>query len=211
MTYRLGILPAAGKAVRFGGVLKELLPLPNSLSFLYEAYLRLEGYCDDIVIVTNHEKITEHARELASKTPYFAFQRGANDIYSAIETAIRFQADEYLFTMPDTFMNRDAFKGYEGADFALGCHMTDTPERFGCFFDGHISNKMLISTPATAWSVLAWTKKVADYWKLHEPISYTGAINQAIDKFGYSTWMLDFNHDNASIADYRKLMGRDLT
>ena len=43
MTYRIGILPAAGKAVRFGGVLKELLPLPNGLSFLYETYLSSAG------------------------------------------------------------------------------------------------------------------------------------------------------------------------
>ena len=211
MTYRLGIIPAAGKAVRFGGVLKELLPLPSGVSFLGEAVLRLKAArCNDIVIITSEEKIQQHADRVGDFV-FYAIQNDNRDIYGAIATAIHFEANEYLFTMPDTYMNRDAFKDYDGFRFALGCHFTFEPERFGCFKNGVVVNKdKSIPTPATGWGVLAWTKEVVELWRAFTPADYTSAINMAMEKFGYKTWMLDFYHDNASIDDYVRLMRKEL-
>jgi len=191
MAYRLGIITSGGKAVRFGGIPKELLPLPNGLSLLYETYLRLKSYCDDILVITSEEKMAIQSGHLGPGL-YYHIDRGEG-MWAAMETAFVFNADEYLFSMPDTYMNRDAFKGYDGFSFALGCHFTFEPERFGCFKDGIVVNKdKSIPTPATGWGVLAWTKEVVELWRAFTPADYTSAINMAMEKFGYKTWMLDF-------------------
>ena len=207
---RLGIIPAAGKARRFGGVLKELLPLPNGVSFIAEAVLRLRNYCDDIVVVTSEEKIRDHAKELGGNV-FYAIQEDDRDIYGAMVTGMQFEADHYLFTMPDTYMPRNSFSGYKDEPFAMGMHKTMIPERFGCFYKGSVINKDKdIPTPAIAWGVLAWSRIVRDYWLVSDLQNYTDAINEAGYEFSFNTFELGFYHDNASIEDYMQLLRKDL-
>ena len=207
---RLGIIPAAGKARRFGGVLKELLPLPNGVSFIAEAVLRLRNYCDDIVVVTSEEKIRDHSLELGGNV-FYAIQEDERDIYGAMVTGMHFDADHYLFTMPDTYMPRNSFSGYCNEPFAMGMHETMTPERFGCLTDGLVINKNEnIPTPAQAWGLLAWSRETKKFWKAWDVMTYTDAINVGISNFDYVTWNLGFYHDNASIEDYMQLLRKDL-
>ncbi|HUV91926.1 MAG TPA: nucleotidyltransferase family protein [Anaerolineales bacterium] len=203
--YKLGIIPAAGKSTRFGGILKELLPLPNGNSFLREAVNRTEMFCDRTVVISQPEKIAQHALELGSRVIY-AVQEGENDIWSAIRTAICIPADTYMFTMPDTYLDRRTFALYKGSDFAMGLFTTHTPERFGCLVDGIVINKKsVLTTPVHAWGVLAWSKKVAEFWKACLFTDYTVAINAAIDQFGVETWKIASYFDNASVNDYGEL------
>lgn len=210
MAYRLGIIPAAGKAARFGGVLKELLPLPNGVSFIAESVLRLRNYCDDIVVVTSPEKIRDHAVELGGNVLY-AIQEDKRDIWGAMVTGMQIEADYYLFTMPDTYMPRDSFGGYQDQLFAMGMHETNTPERFGCLKGSKIVNKCKdVETPVQAWGVLAWAKMAKQYWLGADIQTYTDAINMALVFSVPRFWRLDFYHDNATIEDYISLLRKDL-
>lgn len=203
--YKLGIIPAAGKATRFGGYLKELLPLPNGYSFIREAVNRLRPYVSEVVVITNEEKLPFHLSDLKGDVIYM-IQRYAGDIYGAIRTACDIAADYYMFTMADTYLDRFTFSNYNHADFALGMFETDIPERFGCMVDGQIINKQpgLIS-PVQAWGALAWSEGVVKFWNSSHQIDYTSAINAAMTRFGYSTWKIADYHDNASIIDYGRL------
>lgn len=200
MTYKVGIIPAAGKAQRFGGTLKELLPLPDGRSFLRAAVHRLP--VDLVVIVTNKYKIQEHAREVGDDAVYMV-QRG-DDIMGAIMTALDVRADRYYFTMPDTVTDTDDIPD---AHFCMGYFMTDKPERFGCIVNGRVINKSSdIETPALAWGTLTFDALVADLWRERNPEDYTTAINMAIREFSCTLHPLNYYHDNASIQDYLELM-----
>lgn len=204
MAYKLGIIPAAGKSTRFGSILKELLPLPNGQSFLREAVSRLEC-CDDIVLVTNRAKIQAHEAELGGRVIYIV-QDGDNDILSAIKSALRLKADYYLFTMPDTYLDRITFHNYKYSHFGMGLFQTNNPERFGCLVDGKIINKQpSVLTPCQAWGVMAWSYMIADFWAAWDFIDYTEAINEAIRVAGLETWKIENYHDNASVNDYGRL------
>lgn len=200
MDYKLGIIPAAGKAERFGGVLKELLPTRDGTTFLQEAVNRCID-CDDVVIVTTPDKIADHARCIGSAAHY-AIQHGNQDIWSAIRTGLDFPADHYLFTMPDTFVPSYVFSGWNYSAFGMGLFHTDTPERFGMFRDNNKVVNKQPGEPGMAWGVLAWSRKVAEYWMLHQVQNYTDAINMAISEFGAAVWRIDCYYDNASVQDY---------
>jgi hypothetical protein len=197
---RLGIIPAAGKAERFGGILKELMPTLDGNTFLTHAMTRLSYACAQMVVITTPEKIAEHAREL-NYYAFYAVQSGNRDIYSAIKTALEFEADFYVFTMPDTLMPFDSFKGCTFSDFELGLHFTDKPERYGMLRDGRIVNKEP-GEAGMAWGVISWSRAVAEYWLSQSIDNYTDAINLAIAKFGLKTWDLEYYYDNASMHDY---------
>lgn len=204
MAYRVGVIPAAGKAKRFGGVLKECLPLPGG-TLIELAISRLP--VDTVLVVTRPDKIAQHAEVLQDRAIYLV-QNGNNDIWSAIESALRIAADYYYFTMPDTVMPENAFYiAPQYADFALGTFETDMPERFGVLQDGKVINKEKgLNVPAKAWGVIIWSRKVRDFWLQSEIKDYTHAINLAIMAFGLDTWPLAYYHDISCMSDYMGLI-----
>lgn len=200
MGYKVGIIPAAGRASRFGGTLKELLPAKDGRSFLRHAVNRLP--VDLVVIVTNPDKVLSHMAEIGPDAAYI-LQRGTNDIWSAIETALQVRAERYYFTMPDTYLPPDIFAKPHDADFVLGTFATKTPERFGVLIGDMVINKQHdLPTPARAWGVLEWSERVVDFWRSSKPQEYTQAINAAMREFGYQTFPITYYHDNASMRDY---------
>ena len=105
----IGIIPAAGKAVRFGGILKELLPAQDGISFINHAANKLRGICDFIIVVTNTEKIQNHMQDL--KDVVFIEQANNLNLLGAVQTALQIKAERYYFTMPDTFTDQNIFAG----------------------------------------------------------------------------------------------------
>jgi CTP:molybdopterin cytidylyltransferase MocA len=100
MVSKVGIIPAAGKATRFGGLFKELLPLPNERLLLTEAVERLR-FCDQIIVVTSNEKAEAH-KAILPKDVIIQYQTG-KELWGAIQTGfMRASADFYYMTMPDT-------------------------------------------------------------------------------------------------------------
>lgn len=201
MASKLGIIPAAGKAVRFGGIQKELLPISQNETLLSRTVRILKRYADEVVIITRPDK---RHQEIEGST--YMNQIGNNDIWSAIETGLQIEADKYYFAMPDTFIPVDAFT--ESERFGLGLFITNKPERFGVFRNGKIVNKQPGPT-AFAWGVLSWTKRIRDYWLSEEIADYTDAINKAIMKFGYDTWPLEFYNDVSCFEDYKAFLRKE--
>ncbi len=211
--FKLGVIPAAGKAERWGGGLKELLPIGDRAWLIDRTISAMRmGGADAILLVTNKEKIHVHADHLDGlDIPiFYVVQQGDNDIYSAIEESFAIKADHYLFAMPDTLYPLDAFKRFSRESFNLGLHLTDKPERFGVFVDGLIVDKAeLPQGHYEAWGVLSWSRDIVELWQMVHPENYTEAINRAIECHGRYTWKLDFYYDMASFEDYRDWMLKD--
>ena len=195
----LGILPAAGKATRFNGYFKELLPI-GDITILEQAAEVLGPLCDEVLLVSSREKISEHVRVMGHSVKY-AIQQGDNDIWSAIIESFFIEAKRYYFMMPDCVTS--PFPVIEGVDFVLGTFVTDDPGRFGVLHNGVIIDKdAKQAIPAQAWGVLSWTKAVVDFWKQSYVVNYTDGFNQAMAEFGFDTFELNYYYDMASFDDY---------
>lgn len=225
MFMKLGVVPAAGKATRFGGMRKELLPISGGEAVIDRAMTALGRATDAILVVASHEKLPILAQYLDSRqygSPVlYAIQGGGNDIMGAILTALDFPAERYLFAMPDTLIEDSAFSIYPSSDFSMGLFETDTPERFGVLDNRRIVNKKYESHfsepgPYRAWGILSWTQKCAVYWQdiaarlTHnagitggDELDYTTAINKAIERFGLSHWRMGSYRDMVDIGEYQ--------
>lgn len=208
---RLGILPAAGKADRWGGYPKELLPISDDDTFLTRAVGTLQRCgCDFVLLVTNPAKIHLHAYHLQNTANVLLTLQHGDEMWGAMETAIQTPADEYLFMMPDTFLPDRPFPESLTEAIEFGVFETDQPERFGVFRQGRIVNKQAGSVPALAWGALAWTDRVADHWRSRSYGDYTAALNDAIGAFEYGSWQLDHYFDIGSMehyADFLEMQG----
>ena len=205
MGHKIGIIPAAGYAKRFGGIRKELLPGLNNKSFLWHCWERLSANVDDVYLVTSTENYMPQRRVMGGWVNY-VLQMEGNDMWGAIWEVIRnVEADHYYFSMPDTMTPRYAFKDMPKAELALGVFETDDPLRFGTIRDDRIVNKSPGSrTHYDAWGVFTFSKLVRDLWVNNNPMDYTKALNDAIKFYGYKTWDLPFYYDFASTKDYFK-------
>ena len=200
MASKLGIIAAAGKAVRFGGALKELLPCDVNGSLLWRhSNVILRGM--DQVIITNQDKIGVHARHIVTRCQPL-LQHYQQDIWGAIRTGIQFPADEYYFVMADTYI---PFVPALQNDLTLGAFYTDMPERFGMIRDAGIVNKEA-GEPGMAWGCFSFSNDVADYWRQEKFKSYTHALNMAMVYFGYDVEEMPYYYDMATFEDYREFL-----
>lgn len=199
MAFKIGIVPAAGKAERFGGILKELLPAHNGKSFLCHAINRLP--VDMIVLITNPIKVRQHMIDIGQDAVY-VMQKG-DGLWGAILTALEFDADEYYFTMPDTMISDKAFNKAPEGHLVFGTFETGQPERFGCIVDEKIIDKPEgLEGNQKAWGIFRFSYEVADLWREVKLEDYTAALNLAIDLYGLKTWDIGKYHDNANIQEY---------
>lgn len=212
MVERLGVVPAAGRANRFGGVLKELLPVSDGATLIKRTLTAMyNGGCDTCLVVTNRDKIVTHASHLEGWNVYFAEQKGKRDLWSAIVESFPIHGIENLFAMPDTYLPDDVFVNFLEGDFTLGVFETTMPERFGVLTENGVVNKQpLPEGTYQAWGVLGWSDKVVKFWVDHMKFieTYTHAINMAMDEFGFSIKPMSFYYDLAGWVDYRGFVTR---
>lgn len=205
----IGIIPAAGKATRFGGLFKELLPLPDGRSLLEHAIERV-AFCDRVVVITNSKKYQAHHDLLGDKV--ILLDQQGHELWGAIKTAYNhYDADRYYFTMPDTYIRADVFRNEPGASFNLGYFLTNEPKRFGILHDGVVIDKANVTErPAVAWGVLSWAKHICDLWNERRVENYTQAINVAIAQNDWDKWPIGRYYDCADMPRYMELLW-DLT
>lgn len=204
---RLGILPAAGMAERWGGYPKELLPVSGNSTLLSRAADSLHTCgCDVVVIITNPSKVQWHAHHLKHMDNIVLAVQKGKELWGAITTAIQINADEYFLMMPDTFVPGRPFPASLQCEFAMGLFETEEPERFGVVRDGRIVDKQPSGSPGLAWGVLAWKWTVAEYWRKGHFTGHTEALNEAIGLFGYGEWHLDYYYDIGSMKHYREFL-----
>lgn len=209
MIERLGIIPAAGKANRFDGILKEMLPLHDCVTPLKHSLNAMQAAkADAVLLITNREKLMTHANHLHQWRVYYAVQLEHSDIWGAICESLPIHGRMNYFAMPDTYYPVNVFGGCVD-HFCINWFETNMPERFGVLTEQGIINKMALGTGKyKAWGTLAWSSEVAQFWmrNIDRIKDYTTAFNMAIDTFGFSLKKMDFYYDMATMDDYRELI-----
>lgn len=212
MINKLGIIPAAGHANRFGGVLKELLPIYDKVTLIRHSLNAMNNAnADAVLLITNRDKLSSHAQHLEMWRVYYAVQLGQQDIWSAIVESLPIRGNWNMFAMPDTYYPVDIFQNLCVSDFNIGCFETKLTERFGIVTDKGIVNKSVLPDGIyNAWGTLCWSNAVAEYWMkyINEIETYTQAFNMAIAQFGCSMVKMPFYNDLATIEDYKEFISR---
>jgi len=201
----VGIVPAAGRAERFGGLLKELLPWGDS-SLLGNTVQALQVYCDNVIVLTRPEKIMQHAQALDGYGVTFVLQEG----YSLLAglQSITWDSDYYLFAMPDTVFPFFAFpRGFDKGVFQIGLFSTTEGHRFGVFEeqidDKNPDNKGL---HRYAWGLLGWPFAGMKVIRETYVKEHTDAFNLAIETVGFETFIMDYYHDFADLDQYKEAL-----
>jgi hypothetical protein len=207
MTDNLGIIPAAGKAKRFVGIAKELLPLPDGRSLLEHAVDRL-AFCDKIVIVTTRDKWQSQLDVVRDRKNIHLINQEGAELMGAIRSAYRhFDALHYHMTMPDTWCVENAFEKRPDASFSYGYFLTSDPERFGCLVDGYMVDKQPVKVkPSVAWGILSWARHINYLWEERRVEDYTQAINVALANGDCGSWPIGAYYDCANMKRYIELL-----
>jgi hypothetical protein len=209
----IGIVPAAGKAERFGGLLKELLPW-NGGSLLGNTVTILQQHCDNVIVLTRPEKIMQHAQALDGYGATFILQEGDN-LLSGLKS-ITWDSDYYLFAMPDTVFPLDAFPQggvFDKDVFQIGLFDTTEGQKFGVWGEdedgGWIDDKNSKNEgkERQAWGLLGWPRAAMNVIRETYLKEHTDAFNVAIAEVGFETFMMAYYHDFSSFDDYRKVLG----
>lgn len=205
---RLGIIPAAGVAKRFGGVFKELLPIGETMTLLSRTVDTLEMIpVDKTVVVTNPLKIAAHAVALHGRNVTFITQIDKPDIWGAIASTLNIDADWYYFIMPDTMQEQGRFPLFPDHRFMLGLFETFDPQNYGVLLNGEIVNKnQALIPPQTAWGTLVWSRECVELWKkyLTDIRDYTHAFNMAMEQLGWGTYSLSYYFDCGTFERYKR-------
>lgn len=196
----VGIIPAAGMAQRFGGVLKELLPAKDGNAFINHAINQL-NFCDVVVIVTNKEKIHSHINSVKGKNILFIEQKNNNDLLGALQSAMIVDLDEYFMIMPDTITDGSIFDNCPvKTNLSLGLFTTNKLGRFGYLECGKVRDKSYnINLPAVAWGALRWSAKVKNLFFLNNKLP---DVLNFIMSDSFETWQIGNYYDIANVDEY---------
>jgi hypothetical protein len=206
----IGIVPAAGRAVRFGGTLKELLPWEGG-HLLGNTVTILQQYCENVIVITRPDKIMQHAQALEGYGATFVLQEGDN-LLSGLKS-ITWDSDYYLFAMPDTVFPLDAFpETFDMSKFQIGLFNTTEGHKFGVWRedddggwigDKHPENKDI---PRQAWGLLGWPRAAMQILRDTYLKEHTDAFNLAIAEVGYETFPMAYYLDLADFDQYREAL-----
>jgi hypothetical protein len=202
------IVPAGGKATRFGGLLKELLPINSTMTPLKAAVCgAISGMrADDVIVISNPDKIIEHARHLLGFQITYKLQQG-NELWGAITTGLDTSSDGGLI-LADTFTKINPIN--HTAPLTFGVFKTMQPERFSVIRGKQLITKQpaLNAGQSDAWGCVMWTSDVAKFWKSQEFAHYDAAFQAAMDKFGFDTFTLPYYYDFGTFDAYADFIAR---
>ena len=209
---RLAILPAGGRAERFDGIYKELLPIGEGEFLLSDAIRRgHELGADRTLVITSPEKHATHERFLARHAARWdvalVVRDAADDhLWAALDRAIP-AGEAGLLVLPDTTWScRERIP--EGADFALGTFLTDEPHRFSLVHEGRILTKPEgLAGTWEAWGCVAWSGAVAEFWRERQARDgrypdYDRAFEDAMRRFGHATFRIEDYRDLGTWQTY---------
>lgn len=208
---RTVIIPTAGKATRFGGLLKELLPLNATDTPLKRAIDNavIGMDADEVIIITNKEKIWEHMNYISRNVEFhlpiqYVPQVYDRDLLGAILTGLSRYNDGGL-VLPDTVTMVDAHD--VTAPLSFGTFVTQEPHRFSIIRNGTIVTKQHIGIPGdgfNAWGAVMWSREVAQYWIENSDTyeHYDDMFRDAMHYFGFATFNLPYYYDLGSFDTY---------
>jgi len=207
----LGIIPAAGKAERFSGIYKELLPVADKqlgfTSALHSAIKRVNQMgAREAIVITNEEKIAVHAHALrATAFPVsFVLQRG-DELWGAISSTF-YRGEDSLLIMPDTIFTPVEQIPRTEHVISFGTFETGHPERYSVLRNGSIYTKQPWphqTKNASAWGCVYWRHAAVDFWKANHYNHYDQAFQAAIDAFpSYGVFSIMEYYDIGSYEQY---------
>jgi len=214
-----GIIPSAGKAKRWFGYPKELLPFGEDrwlIDYCIDAMVM--GGVEQICIISSEKKINAHVQHFSKEkyknlNLFYTIQKEELDIWGAVKASLPFTTDINYFGMPDTIFNPDSFKQlkdmcqYFTYDFVMGTFNTDHPENYGVWHENKIVNKVALPVNNDmlyrAWGTFLFTDLVVKLWNENNIESYTDAINLAIDNAGFHYINLHYYYDFRNWSEYR--------
>jgi dTDP-glucose pyrophosphorylase len=158
------LLPSAGRALRFTGILKELLPIDGSgITLLENAAITgmVHFNIDEIAVVTTAFKEPYHRsildKSAVSQAPIHYIRQTGIELWGALKDAIDPTQDSVLL-LPDTVLRLQAGRVKITSDFMLGLFFTEEPERFSTVADGKIYTKVGIGS--MAWGAAYFSAEV---------------------------------------------------
>lgn len=205
----LGIIPAGGKAVRFGGIYKELLPISENECGLSRCIRSMRrGGAGKIVVATNwirYEHINLDVTVLEGE------YLGMWEVIEHMESLGNYyNVNRYLFAMPDTVYPLDIFERMpKDEPVCIGTFETAEPQRFGVIHDGRIVDKQKLEPGMyKAWGVWSWSGDVMPVLvdALRAKKDHTAAFNLILDAFGYHETEMKYYYDFASFEHYRDFL-----
>ncbi len=220
------IIPAAGKAERFNGILKEFAPI-NSIHQTAIARTIAVAVGDikatDIVIITNPIKHDIHRDYLKAKIIpeypdirfYLVEQRGNKDLLSAIGTGLTTGPSNIPggLLLPDTIVDIDPVDEIKPG-ITFGVFKTETPERFSIIKDKQLLTKSTELPPAVydAWGIVLWSSVVDSIMtKTYQAYDhYDTLFDTMMYITGYHTFPIHTYYDIGSIEHYMRYMDETL-
>lgn len=216
---RTVIIPSAGKATRFGGTLKELLPInPTDTPMLRAIQNAVLGMnADELMIITNAAKVQDHMNYVMQHAMYnlpisYRMQTFGKDLWGAIQSGFNWnQPTDGGLVLPDTITFVPEL-GEVTAPITFGTFWTQEPERFSVLIEGTIRTKEIAKEQDVlerlagykAWGTVLWNAEVANYWMNEAPEydHYDDAFRDAMQRFGYSTFELPYYYDVGTFSKY---------
>lgn len=205
MTNIIGIIPAGGKAERFKGLHKELLPVSVGDCALTRCVRAMQdGGANEIYIASRHDKTTEHWNAVQNFQGVHLTARDFVGLWECIavlgETC---KADLYYFAMADTVFPPDAFMRDARHDVTCGAFYTKKAGRFGIIAGNCIVDKSP-SLVGDAWGVWIWSADAMAYLAAacRETRNHTAALNKLLERFGVEKFFMPYYYDFATFADY---------
>lgn len=210
----LAVIPAAGKASRFGGIYKELLPVGPGKYLLSAAIERAKGLgAEHAIVVSRPHKAEVHSSFLGENPPAIptriVLQTDNNDLWGAIRTTL-YHRERSVLVMPDTVFA--ATSTPPRSPISFGVFRTHQPERYSVLKNGTIYTKdQHLKGPHWAWGVVCWSSEVAEYWLSSERkdgpySSYDEAFRRGIQEFGAGGFELEWYEDLGTWASYQRFV-----
>jgi hypothetical protein len=100
----IGIIPAAGDAIRMGGIPKFLLPINNEFKNLITWHIESQlKYCEKVVVITKPKYKNKLNSFITNKNVSIVYMETLSMSETVLNAIKLFPSKEYLFGMPDTF------------------------------------------------------------------------------------------------------------
>jgi hypothetical protein len=195
------VVPAAGVAVRFGGVPKELLPIDVHTTSLQHA-VSLGRRLGDVVVITNREKRGLHRRLLAGVE--LRQQGGVPELWGALRAGLRAGRGGALI-MADTVTDFGPLPERR-PPLMFGVFETHEAHRFSVLKDGRIATKQPLPGRHLAWGMVVWSAEVTELFRSLEPMHYDRAFERAMERFEWATFPLRYYFDLGTFDAYRSFL-----
>ncbi len=207
------VIPAAGSAVRFGGVYKELLPISATdcgLTHAVKLAIRLGG-CEPVIVTTDRKKGL-HQSVIASHGLSAEFRvkecPEEGDMWGSVLSGIDDSVNGGLI-MPDTVPIVDYAIDVRAA-ITFGCFLTNTPWRFSVLDVKDSKNPVIltkqnIASPMLAWGIVLWNRMASARLK-SLPCHFDRAFETIMQESGFGWFMLGGYADLGTFQQYRNFL-----